>query len=141
MRFVMLMHPDPRTAYAGPGVPDAESVAKMGVYNRALMDAGALVSADGFHGPDRGARVRYAGGRATVSDGPFPESREILGGYWMIEVASKDEAVAWARRIPGADGDMVEVRQVFEMSDFPPDVRIAADNPTVRAQIEARTRP
>ena len=126
MRFVMLMHPDPLTAYVGTGVPDAESVAKMTAFNRTLIDAGVLLSGDGFHGPDKGARVRYAGGRTTVSDGPFPEACEVMGGYWMIQVPSKEEAVIWARRIPAADGDMVEVRQVFEMADFPPDVQEAA---------------
>jgi hypothetical protein len=73
-----------------------------------------------------------------VTDGPFAEAKEVIGGYWMIQVQSKEEAVGWARRCPAADGDIIEVRQVFEMSDFPPDVKKAADSPTVRAQVAQR---
>lgn len=126
MRFLMIMHPDPKTAYAGPGTPPVDAVEKMTRYNRALVDAGVLLSADGLQGPDQGFRVRYRGGVPTVTDGPFAEAREIIGGYWMIQVSSPEEAREWARRIPAADGDMVEVRRVFEMEDFPVDVQEAA---------------
>ncbi len=126
MRFMMIMHPDPRTAYAGAGTPPVDAVEAMTRYNRSLVDAGVLLSADGLAGPDQGARVRFAGGRPTVTDGPFAEARELIGGYWMISVGSKEEAVEWARRCPAAEGDMIEVRRVFEMSDFPQDVQDAA---------------
>jgi hypothetical protein len=102
-----------------------EAVAKMTKYNQALTEAGVLLSLDGLQGPDKGARVAFSGGRPTVTDGPFAEAKELIGGYWMIRVKSKAEAVEWARRCPAGEGDVVEVRQVFEMSDFPPDVQAA----------------
>jgi len=126
MRFFLIMYPDPARAYTGSGLPDAPAVAAMARFNRSLLDAGALVALDGLAGPAEGARVRYAGGLPTVVAGPFHESREVVGGYWIIRAASLDEAVDWARRIPAAEGDMVEVRRIFEMSDFPEDVREAA---------------
>ena len=73
-----------------------------------------------------------------MTDGPFIETKEVVGGYWMIQVNSKEEAIEWARRCPAGDGDVIEVRQVFEMSDFPADVQRAADNPTVRAQVDRK---
>jgi hypothetical protein len=109
--------------------PSAEAVAAMTRYNEELGKAGALVSLDGLHPLAKGARVSYSGGKPTVTDGPFVETNEVLGGYWMINVGSKEEAVAWASRVPAADGDVIEVRQVFEMSDFPADVQQAAQLP------------
>lgn len=126
MRFMMIMHPDPRTAYAGPGAPPVEAVRAMSRYNRSLVEAGVLLTADGLAGPAEGARVRYAGGQATVVDGPFAEAKEIVGGFWILQVRTREEALEWARRIPAADGDMVEVRRVFELEDFPPEVQEAA---------------
>jgi len=99
---------------------------------------GALLGLDGLHPVAKGARVAFAGGKAKVTDGPFIESKEVVGGYWLIQVKSKQEAVDWARRCPAADGDVIELRQVFEMSDFPPDVKAAADNATVAAQLQRR---
>ena len=81
---------------------------------------------DGLQPPATGARVKFSGGKATVTDGPFTESKEVLGGYWMIQVKSRAEAIEWAKRAPMQDGDIIEVRQVQEISDFPPDVRKAA---------------
>ena len=86
----------------------------------------------------KGARVAYNGGKAKVTDGPFIESKEVIGGFWIIQVKSKDEAVEWARRVPAAEGDVVEIRQIFEMSDFPEDVQKAGDSPTVREQIQRK---
>src|SRR5262249_53254241 len=100
--------------------------------------AGALISLDGLHPIAKGARVNFAGGKAKVTDGPFIESKEVIGGFWMIQVKSKDEAVEWAQRVPAANGDVIELRQVFEMSDFPEDVQKAGDNPTVRATVEGK---
>lgn len=147
MRFMMLMIPRvyqldaPVGEKAGEGfAPPAEAVAKMMKFNEELTKAGALISLDGLHPSSKGARVSFKGGKPTVTDGPFIEAKEVIGGYWMIQAESKEEAVAWARRCPAADGDVIEVRPVFEMSDFPPDVRKAADNPTVKAQIEKHKR-
>ena len=100
--------------------------------------AGALLSLDGLHPGFKGARVAFAGGRPRVTDGRLAEGKEVVGGYWMIEAKSRDEAVEWARRCPAADGDVIEVRQVFEVSEFPQEARKAADNPTVRAAIDRR---
>jgi hypothetical protein len=84
-------------------------------------------------------RVTFPGGKPKVTDGPFTEAKEAVGGYWMIDVKSKDEAIEWAKRIPGGDDAVVEVRQVFEMEDFPPEVRKAAGNEAaLRAQLERR---
>jgi hypothetical protein len=124
MRFMMIMIPniDDEADWA----PDAEAVAAMGKYNDTLRKAGVLLSLDGLQPSSKGARVSFAGGRAAVKDGPFTEAKELVGGYWLIQVKSKEEAVEWATRCPAADGDVIEVRQVYEMSDFPPDVQAAA---------------
>lgn len=138
MRFMMLMIP---TVYAGPTDPDftppADMVERMTKYNEQLARAGVLLALDGLHPPAAGARVRYRGGTPTVQDGPFTESKEIVGGYWLIQAKSRDEAIEWARRIPALDGDIVEVRQVYELSDFPADVQAAADSSVVKAAVKA----
>ena len=125
MRFMMLMIPD---VYRRPVPPDfmppAEAIAAMGKYNEELQKAGVLLALDGLHPPEKGVRVTYAGGKPKVSDGPFAEAKEVLGGYWIIDVKSRDEAIEWARRVPAAPGDIVEVRQVQELEDFEPDVDI-----------------
>ncbi|MBM3548964.1 MAG: YciI family protein [Alphaproteobacteria bacterium] len=128
MRFMMLMIPG--VYQQQPGVefrPDAKAVENMMKYNEALQKAGVLLALDGLHPPAAGARVTYKGGKAQVTDGPFAEAKEVLGGYWVIDVESRDEALEWARRIPAEENDMVEVRQVFEMADFPADVQKAAE--------------
>ena len=125
MRFMMIMLPNVQNIEEQDWTPDAEAVAAMGKYNEELTKAGVLLALDGLRSPAEGARVSFAGGRASVTDGPFAEAKELIGGYWMIEAASKEEAVQWASRCPGADGDTIEVRQVYEMSDFPPEVQEA----------------
>ena len=127
MRFMMLVIPKGYEK-APPGtVPDAKAVEAMMRYNEALQAAGVLLTLDGLHPPSMGARVSFAGGKPTVTDGPFIETAEVLGGYWMIDVKSKAEAIAWASRCPMADNEIIEIRQVQEMSDFPPDVQKAAE--------------
>ena len=126
MRFMMLMIP---LGYetAPPDVQlDPERVAAMMRYNEALKDAGMLITLDGLHPPSMGARVSFATGEPVVTDGPFAEAKEVLGGYWMIEVDSRAEAIAWARKCPASANEIIEIRQVQEMSDFPPDVQAAA---------------
>jgi hypothetical protein len=119
--------------------PSAKDVEKMMIYNEELAKAGALIALDGLQPTIKGARVSFSGGKPTVTDGPFTEMKEVLGGYWMIQVRSKEEAVQWARRCPAQDGDVIEVRQVFEISDFPADVQNAAESSTVKAQIKKHT--
>jgi hypothetical protein len=126
MRFMMLMLPKGYEE-APPGTsPDAKAVEAMMAYNEALQKAGVLLALDGLHPPSMGARVSFKAGKASVTDGPFAETKEVVGGYWIIDVASKEEAVAWAARCPGSDNEVIEVRQIQEMSDFPPDVQQAA---------------
>jgi hypothetical protein len=126
MRFMMLMIP---LGYetAKPDVQlDPERVAAMMKYNEALKDAGVLVTLDGLHPPSMGARVSFATGKPVVTDGPFTESKEVLGGYWMIDVASREEAIAWAKKCPGTENEIIEIRQVQEMADFSEEVQQAA---------------
>jgi hypothetical protein len=111
---------------AAPGtMPDAQKVAAMMKYNEQLQKAGVLISLDGLQPPSMGARVSFKGGKPAVTDGPFIETKEVLGGYWMINVRSKQEAIEWASRCPGSDNEVIEIRQVHELSDFPPDVQEA----------------
>ena len=126
MRFMMLMIPKGYEKATPGTTPDAKAVAAMMKYNEALQKAGVLLSLDGLHPPSMGARVSFPGGKPKVTDGPFIETKEVLGGYWMIEVKSKAEAVEWASRCPASENEVIEVRQVQEMSDFPPDVQKAA---------------
>jgi hypothetical protein len=107
-------------------MPDAEAVAAMMKYNESLKAAGVLLGLDGLYPPAAGARVSFVGGKPTVTDGPFPGAIECLGGYWMIDVESKAEAIAWAKRCPAGENEVIEVRQVFEMEEFPADVQEAA---------------
>jgi hypothetical protein len=126
MRFMMLMIPKGYESAAPGTLPDAEGVAAMMKYNQALQDAGVLLALDGLHPPSMGARVSFAGGKPKITDGPFSEAKEVLGGYWMIRVGSLQEAVDWAARCPASENEVIEVRQVQEFEDFPPDVQDAA---------------
>ena len=126
MRFMMLMIPR-GYEQAEPGtMQPADRVAAMMKYNEDLQQAGVLISLDGLHPPSMGARVSFPGGKPKVTDGPFSEAKEVLGGYWMLEVASRDEAIAWASRCPAAENEVIEIRQVQEFDDFPADVQQAA---------------
>jgi hypothetical protein len=128
MRFMMLMIPK-GYENATPGtLPDPEGVARMMKYNEALQRAGVLVALDGLHPPSMGARVSFKAGKAKVSDGPFTEAKEVLGGYWIINVKSKAEAIEWATRCPAGDNEVIEVRQVQEMEDFTPEIQDAVKN-------------
>ncbi|HEX4466407.1 MAG TPA: YciI family protein [Solirubrobacteraceae bacterium] len=122
MRYAMFMYPGIEEA---DWTPDAEAVAAMTAFNEELTKAGVLLALDGLHPPAEGARVRFAGGQPLATDGPFAETKEIVGGYWLIDVASKQDAVDWAKRCPAGEHDMIEVRRVFEMADFPEDVQAA----------------
>src|SRR5258705_9589934 len=126
MRFMMLVIPKGYDRAKAGAMPDAEIVAAMTKYNESLQKAGVLLSLDGLHPPSMGARVSFSGGKAKVTDGPFAEAKEVLGGYWMIQVKSKEEAVEWAKRCPGSDNEVIEIRQVQEFADFPADVQKAA---------------
>jgi hypothetical protein len=125
MRFMMFMLPniDPDADWT----PTPEAVATMTKYNEALVKAGVLLAGEGLHPQTEGQRVAFTGGKPTVLDGPFTEAKEMIGGYWIIDVKSKDDALEWAKRVPTVDGDFtIELRQIFEMDEFPPDVQAAA---------------
>ncbi|MGH7976870.1 MAG: YciI family protein [Limisphaerales bacterium] len=107
--------------------PPAEAMIEMGKFNEELKKAGALIDLEGLHPISKGARVRFANGKPSVTDGPFIESKEVVGGFWLIQTKSKDEAIEWFRRCPADNGDVIEIRQIFEMSDLPPDVQKAAN--------------
>jgi hypothetical protein len=139
MRFMMLMIPGGYEKAAPGAMPDAKAVAAMMKYNESLQKAGVLLALDGLHPPSMGARVTFSDGKPKVTDGPFPEAKEVLGGYWMIQVKSKEEALEWASRCPASNNEVIEVRQVQELSDFPPDVQKAAANlPEMQSQSRQR---
>ena len=127
MRFMMIVIPRGYETAAPDTVPDARAVARMMEYNRSLQKAGVLLALDGLVPPSAGARVTYTGGKATVTDGPFAEAKEVIGGYWIIQVRSREEAIEWATRAPMSDNEIVEVRQIQEMGDFPEDVQKAVE--------------
>src|ERR1700676_2141017 len=104
---------------------------------RALARAVVLLALDGLHPPSMGTRVLFSGGKPKVTDGPFIEAKEVVGGYWMIQVKSKEEAIEWASRCPASDNEVIEIRQVREMSEFPPDVQEAAAKLQVGKSTEA----
>src|SRR5215470_11445789 len=112
MRFMMLVIPRGYES-AQPGtMPDPKRVEEMMKYNESLQKAGVLLALDGLHPPSMGARVTFDGGKPKVTDGPFAEAKEVLGGYWMIQVKSKDEALEWAKRAPMSENEIIELRQV-----------------------------
>ena len=118
MRFMMLMIPKGYETAAPGTMPPADAVAAMMKYNEALKAAGVLITLDGLHPPSMGARVSFAGGKPLVTDGPFTEAKEVLGGYWMIDVASREAAIAWAIQCPASPDETIEIRQVHEIGDF-----------------------
>lgn len=126
MRFMMLMIPKGYESAAPDAMPDAKAVEAMMKYNEALQQAGVLLTAEGLHPPSTGARVTFKGGSPKVTEGVAPEVKEVLGGYWMIQVNSQEEAIAWASRCPASDNETIEIRQVQEFEDFPEDVQQAA---------------
>lgn len=138
MRFMMLIIPKGYETAKPGAMPDPRAVEAMMKYNQELQKAGVLLALDGLHPPSMGARVSFAGGKPTVTDGPFAEAKEVLGGYWMIQVKSKEEAIEWAKRCPASANEIIEIRQVQEFADFPADVRKAA---AAFSEIQAKSRP
>ncbi|WP_447777135.1 YciI family protein [Variovorax boronicumulans] len=135
MRFMMLMIPHGYESAAPGTVPDdVERVGSMMAFNESLQKAGVLIGCEGLHPPSMGARVSFPGGKPKVVDGPFAEVKEVLGGYWLIDVASRAEAIAWASRCPGSENEVIEIRQVQEMEDFSPEVQDVASEFTSMQQ-------
>ena len=123
MRFMMLMIPKGYQSAAAGTMPEAKAVARMMEYNKSLQQAGVLLALDGLRPPTEGVRISFEGGKPTVTDGPFAEAKEVIGGYWMIQVKSKEEAIEWAKRCPASPNETIELRRVFELSEFPTDVQ------------------
>lgn len=124
MRFMMIMFPkiylDAKAGFA----PDLQSIETMSKYNEELGKAGVLLALDGLTPPaTMSARVTFKNGKSKVTDGPFAEAKEVIGGFWIIQVNSREEALQWASRIPGSDNEMVEVRRLFDITDFPAEVQ------------------
>jgi len=141
MRFMMIVIPKGYEKAKAGAVPDVKLVAEMTKFNESMVKAGVMLSGEGLHPPSMGARVAFAGGKPKVVDGPFTEAKEVIGGFWMIQVKSKAEAIEWAKRCPMPDGDIVEIRQVQEFEDFPADVQeAAASEPAMREQLEKKAK-
>ncbi|CAN5902797.1 YciI family protein [soil metagenome] len=137
MRFMMIVKAN-QDSEAGV-LPTEQELAEMGKYNEELVKAGVLLAGEGLHPSSKGARVTFSGGRPTVTDGPFAETKELIAGFWLIQVKSREEALEWARRVPFQEGE-IEIRQVFEADDFgaefTPELREQEDR--LRAQIAAQ---
>jgi hypothetical protein len=141
MRFMMLVKAS-QDSEAGV-MPSQDLLAAMGEFNETMAKAGVMLSGEGLHPSSKGARVTYTGRQRLVTDGPFAETNELLAGFWMIEVKSRAEALEWASRVPFANGEVVEIRQVFEASDFPADVlppEAAAREEALRAELEKKAK-
>ena len=135
MRFMVIVKATPESE-AG-ALPDAEILAKMGAFNEELVKAGVMLAADGLHTSAKGARIKFDGPKRTVTDGPFAETKELIAGYWLIDVKSKEDAIAWMSRAPFDGGTEIELRQVFELDDFGPamDDEEPAREARMRAQL------
>jgi hypothetical protein len=123
MRFMMIVIPRAYQTAAPDAKPKLEDFARMMEFNKSLEKAGVLLAMDGLTPPSAGARISFNDGKATVTDGPFTEAKEVFGGYWIIQVHSREEAIEWAKRAPMSNGDTIEVRQVQGLADFPADVQ------------------
>jgi hypothetical protein len=140
MRFMILV-PASRQSEAGV-MPPKELIAAMGRFNEEMAKAGVMLAGDGLHPTSKGARIKFLEGKTTVTEAPFPESKEIVAGYWIIQVKSKEEAIEWARRAPFGSGVELEIRQIFEASDFPADIMSpeqAARQKALREHLEKTT--
>lgn len=138
MRFMMLMIPKGYERAAPGFTPDPKAMEAMTKYNDSMRKAGVMITCDGLHPPSAGARVTFKSGKPTVSGGPFTEAKETLGGFWMVQVNSQEEALEWAKRCPASDNETIEVRQVQEMEDFPDEIQNAAKPPGARVPDERR---
>lgn len=127
MRFMVMAIPEEHGLAVPNGAPSAEAVAKMVEYDKSLQKAGVLLARDALFPRSTGARISSMDGKPTVTDGPFAEAREVIGGYWILQVRSREEAIEWAKRAPMANDEVIEVRQIHEWSDFPEDARKAAE--------------
>jgi hypothetical protein len=131
---MVLMIPGNKKSYEAGAMPEPALIDKMMKYNEELAKAGILVSLDGLHPSPKGARIAFTGGKARATDGPFAESKELIGGYWVWQVKSKEEAVEWAKRCPAEEGDTLELRQIFDPADFGPEIEARGEELTKRIE-------
>jgi hypothetical protein len=138
MRF-MVMVPASHESEAGV-LPDEKILAEMGKFNEEMVKAGVLLAGEGLQATSKGARLKFSGGKTTVIDGPFAESKELIAGFWLIQVKSKEEAIAWMKRAPFGDGVVLEIRQVFENEDLAPNLtpELRRQEERLRAQVAAK---
>jgi hypothetical protein len=140
MRFMILIKAD-KNSEAGV-MPDEKLFTEMGKYNEELVKAGVMLAGEGLHPSSKGARVRFSGGKQTVIDGPFAEAKELIAGFWIWQVKSKEEALEWVKRMPNPMGveSEVEIRQVFETSDFGPELtpELREQEDRLRAELAAK---
>ena len=118
MRFMVIVKASERSESGQ--MPSPETLARMGAFNEELVKAGILLAGEGLQPSSKGARISFAGSKPVVTDGPFAETKELVGGFWILQGKSKEEIVAWISRAPFQDGEQVEIRQIFEMEDFGP---------------------
>jgi hypothetical protein len=118
MRFMAIMYPGPDAERGITPDTNSDVFVAMGNFNEELVKAGVMLAGEALHPSSKGARIRYADGKPQVSDGPFTETKEIIGGFWLLQCKSKEEAVEWLKRAPCPNGEMIELRQVYEMEDF-----------------------
>ena len=136
MRFMVIIKANEKSERGE--MPSERLLTEMGKYNEQLVKAGVLLAGEGLHPSSTGARVRLSGTTRTVVDGPFPETKELIAGFWLIQVKSKEEAIEWVKRIPNPDGDdtEIEIRQVFESEDFGPELTTEARELETRLRAE-----
>ena len=139
MRFMVMV---PANADSEAGVlPDAKTLTEMGKFNEEMVKAGVMLAGEGLQPTSKGARLKFGGGGVKVTDGPFTETKELIAGFWLIQVKSKQEAIDWMRRAPFGEGVVLELRQVFEAEDFgpgDPTGEIRAHEESLRAKIVAK---
>jgi len=123
VRFIMLLPCPPEPLEKLTAVPNKEIVSAMRKYNEEMTKAGVLVLAEGLHATSKGFRIKVSAGKKIVTDGPFTETKEVIAGFWIIQVKSTEEALEWAKRCPLVEGALMEIRQIFEDADFPPELR------------------
>ena len=123
MRFMMMLPCPPEPLERLTVSPNAEIVTAMRKYNEEMTKAGVLLAAEGLHASSKGFRIKVTGGKKIVTDGPFTETKELIAGFWIIQVKSREEALEWAKRCPLPENGLMEIRQVFENSDFPPELQ------------------
>ncbi|HEX8693543.1 MAG TPA: YciI family protein [Longimicrobium sp.] len=138
MRFMIVVKANPESE-AGV-LPSEQELREMGKFNEELVKAGVMLAGEGLHPSSKGVRIRYSGDQRTVVDGPFSETKELIAGFWLVQVRSKEEAVEWAKRAPFREGE-VEIRQVFETEDFAasdPTGELREEEERLRARVAAR---